>query len=95
MAPNPLKLLRFARDHRWTQRHMSDYLDGDLADDDRRRADRHLRECPECHALLASLRVVLVKLGGVRRRPERPVADSILAGVHERLGEQGADEQPL
>ena len=34
---------------------MSDYLDGDLAPDERARVEEHVHWCPECRRMLESL----------------------------------------
>jgi anti-sigma factor RsiW len=57
---------RFTLDHRWAPDHMSTYLDGELGPSQRRRMERHARECPECRRLLAGLRRML---GALRRLP--------------------------
>jgi anti-sigma factor RsiW len=54
--------IRFALDHRWTQRHASDSLDGELSRTERDRLARHEAVCPECRELLASLRRLLLVL---------------------------------
>jgi hypothetical protein len=35
-------------DHRWSQRHLSHYVAGDLRLHARRRLDRHARDCVDC-----------------------------------------------
>jgi anti-sigma factor RsiW len=84
--------LRFRRDHRWTQRHASDYLDDDLAPEARRRVEHHRGECPECDALLEALRSMVVALGGMRGPAGSGVAAAVLAGVREELG--GGHDRP-
>jgi anti-sigma factor RsiW len=74
------------RDHRWTPRHASEYLDDDLGPEERRRVARHRRECPECDALLEALRSMVVVLGGMRGSAGSSVAAAVLAGVREELG---------
>jgi anti-sigma factor RsiW len=92
---NPIRWARFALAHRWTQRHLSEYLDGDLRSPERERAERHLSECPECHELLASLRTVVSHLRGLRGQPAQPVAASVLAGVREELETADRDDKPV
>jgi anti-sigma factor RsiW len=77
--------LRFMRDHRWTPRHASEYIDGELDPDARRRVERHASVCPECHALVASLGSLIVILRGFRRKTGQEVAAAVLAGVREEL----------
>jgi anti-sigma factor RsiW len=72
---------RFMRDHRWTQEHLSDYLDGDLREPERDRVEHHAHLCPECRRVLATLRRTLhelMELGG-------PPGESIAPGVIDRL----------
>ena len=79
------KRVRFGRDHRWTRRRASEYLDDDLDPDGRRRIERHAGECPECDALLESLNSIVVALGGMRGHAGRDVAAAVLAGVRDEL----------
>jgi anti-sigma factor RsiW len=44
---------------------MSDYLDDELGPGGRVRMERHARDCPECERLLAGLRAVIQRLGGL------------------------------
>ena len=84
--------LRFARDHRWTPRHASDYIDGDLSPEARRRVERHTGACPECHALVDALGSMVVALGGIGRERGDAAARAILVRVREELG--GGRERP-
>jgi anti-sigma factor RsiW len=45
---------------------MSDYLDGELDADGRRRVERHVRFCHRCHTVLANLRQTIGRLRGLR-----------------------------
>ena len=83
--------LRFARDHRWSPKRMSDHLDADLAESDRERLERHLRECPECAELLRELKAMVRALGDTPGGAGDRVALAVLAAVRERLGEDGLD----
>jgi anti-sigma factor RsiW len=76
---------RFRRDHRWAPRHMSDYLDGDLAAHGRRRIESHLADCRECRRLLAGLGRLLDALHRLPVPAGDPVA--IVASVRNRLQE--------
>jgi anti-sigma factor RsiW len=51
--------IRFWRDHRWTPDRMSDYLDGELARNERARVERHVVVCVECRRVIAGLRLVV------------------------------------
>lgn len=76
---------RFTRDHRWTPRHMSAYLDGDLASRARRRLEGHTRECAECRGVLHSLRLMLARLHTLPASGQR--APEIAQAVRQRLHE--------
>jgi anti-sigma factor RsiW len=83
--------LRFRRDHRWTPRHVSDYLDLDLAIRARERLERHTAECPECGGLLDDLRLMLSLLHGAPS-PELvgagpAIATAVLRRLHEPAGD--------
>ena len=79
------RVLRTMVDHRFTSAHVSEYLNGELTQDDRDRVERHASVCPKCHALLASLRRMVATLPGLAGRPGPSVAD----GVLERLRREG------
>jgi anti-sigma factor RsiW len=44
---------------------LSDYLDGSLAPDDRRRLEAHLDECPYCVNYVVQMRETVDAIGGV------------------------------
>ena len=90
-----IERLRFARDHRWSPDHMSEYLDGELARPDRERIEHHTSECPECDALLRELRSMVAALGAIGGGGGEPVAAAVLAGVQRRLAEDGRDDGPV
>ena len=50
---------KFKLDHRWARAQMSAYVDGELADQRRRRMEGHLARCERCRQLLASLRATV------------------------------------
>ena len=76
-----LRMLRHMLDHRFTKAHASEYLDGELAPDGRRRVERHTSVCPQCRELIASLRRMLDALPALGAQPRPSVAE----GVVERL----------
>jgi anti-sigma factor RsiW len=82
---NPLARLRFARDHRWSRRHLSEFVDGEMTAGQRLRVERHTRNCRECRALLDSVEMMVSMLAGLSARPKESVASGVLARVHERL----------
>jgi anti-sigma factor RsiW len=76
---------RFMREHRWTHAQLSEYLDGELGEDERARLEEHVRWCPECRRVLESLRRTVEGLMGLRvATPE-----SVATGVIERLRREG------
>ncbi len=79
--------MRFRRDHRWTPRHMSAYLDAELPPQRRTRLERHLRDCPECRGVLQALRRMLGLLkrtAPASTTDETPdIASAVLARLHE------------
>jgi anti-sigma factor RsiW len=59
---NPLRRVRFRRDHRWAPDRLSAYLDAELVPRSRTRLEHHLRDCPECLAALHGLERLLGRL---------------------------------
>jgi anti-sigma factor RsiW len=82
--------LRTRLDHRFAQRRMSDFLDGDLSPAQRRRLERHGDLCPECGPLRRALVWLVVELRELRRPPDR----SIVPDVIERVRAAEADGSP-
>jgi anti-sigma factor RsiW len=76
---------RFMRDHMWTRKHLSEYLDEELESRERERVERHVHRCPSCHRLLATLRKTLEGLHGLGRQPlpAEGVADSVIARLRD------------
>ncbi len=70
----------FMRDHMWTRRHMSDYLDHELDGPDHERVEHHVHRCPSCHRLLATLRRTLEGLSSLGKQPlpAEGVANSVI-----------------
>jgi hypothetical protein len=52
-------------DHRWAQRHLSRYLDGDLSSRGRRRLDRHSRDCADCGGSIRAMRALIYAAQGL------------------------------
>lgn len=65
-------------DHRFTQAHASEYLDGDLEESGRARIELHTSVCRKCRALLASLRRMIDELPRLSPAPPASVADGVL-----------------
>ena len=78
MIRRALARRRFMRDHRWTQAHLSDYLDGDLQSGERERVEEHVHWCPECRRLLESLRRTLRGLMELRATPAESIAPDVI-----------------
>ena len=74
----PLRMARFRREHRWTQRHLSEYLDGELDGRGRERVERHVGLCPECRRVLVTLRRMLAGLMGLREDEPSDIADGVI-----------------
>jgi anti-sigma factor RsiW len=88
--PTLRRRLGFRRDHRWTLKHMSAYLDEDLVARGRVRLQRHLDECPECRGVLRSLERMLVRL---RRAPSPAISEApdLVSIIRKRLHEEHVD----
>jgi anti-sigma factor RsiW len=67
----------------WTDK-LSDYLDGELPDEERRAVDAHVRGCAECTAVLEDLERVIARAQGVASAPRPPAAD-LWAGIAARI----------
>jgi anti-sigma factor RsiW len=78
---------RFWRDHRWARPHMSDYLDGELAERGRGRMERHIGECRQCRTVLVELRLVIDRLHRMPAPADGGGASQIAAAVHVRLSQ--------
>lgn len=82
--------LRFRRDHRWTPKHLSAYVDDELVTGARARLQRHVAECPECRGVLRSLERMLVRLGQMPS-PAVSEAPDLVSSIRERLRETHRD----
>ena len=54
-----------ADEHRWAQRHLSHYVEGDLRPRARRRLDRHAAGCADCGRGLRSMRALVYAVQGL------------------------------
>ena len=52
-------------DHKWSQQHLSHYLEGDLRPRARRRLDRHARNCVDCGRGIRAMRALVHALQGL------------------------------
>lgn len=66
------------RDHDWVRERMSDYVDGDLAREDRADVEEHVGMCPGCRRILNTLRSTLRQLAALSEEPEPSVADAVI-----------------
>lgn len=71
-------VMRKSRDHRFASDNLSAYLDGRLAERERRRVERHLAECEVCREDLATLRETVTLL---RQVPSMPLPRSFTLPV--------------
>jgi anti-sigma factor RsiW len=55
----------YADDHRWSQRHLSHYVEGDLSRRGRRRLDRHALDCADCGRGVRALRALVLATRGL------------------------------
>ena len=69
----------------WTDK-LSDYIDDELAPDERAALEAHLATCRECSATLDELRAVVARAGALLPRP--PEAD-LWPGIAPRLERTG------
>lgn len=68
--------------HRYVERQLSAYLDGELRPDEAAAVRRHLETCPRCRADLAGLAQVKAVLAGL---PERPLPETFWPEVRSAL----------
>jgi anti-sigma factor RsiW len=54
-----------AGEHRWSQQHLSHYVEGDLRPRARRRLDRHARDCADCGRGLRAMRALVYAVQGL------------------------------
>ena len=76
-----------AREHRWSQAHLSHYVEGDLGPLARRRLDRHARDCVDCGRGIRAMRALVYALGGLGG----PAGVRAPATVFARVGPAGSD----
>jgi len=57
--------MSYAKDHQWSQRHLSHYVEGDLSSRARRRLDRHARDCADCGRGLRAMRALVRAVHGL------------------------------
>jgi Putative zinc-finger len=79
--------LQEKRDHRWSQRHVHDYLDDELDRAGRARLERHARLCPECGPMLRTFIALLRLLPLLHLESRSPVSPlTAKTREHERNG---------
>jgi anti-sigma factor RsiW len=52
-------------DHRWSQQHLSHYVEGELRPFTRRRLERHARNCADCARGIRAMRALVHALQGL------------------------------
>ena len=67
---------------KWTDR-LSEYVDGELSDNERDALELHLESCERCAEVLADLEAVVSRAGSL---DDRPPARDLWSGVAERIG---------
>ncbi len=70
-----------AKNHRWTQEHLSAYVDNSLPEPEKKRLEAHLSTCDACSRDLQTLRQTVEWL---RRLPEQPIPRSFVIPERER-----------
>jgi predicted anti-sigma-YlaC factor YlaD len=70
---------------------VSDYLEGSLSRRDRRRLERHLKDCDACSAYLDQMRVTIALSGSVGPDDLSPDALSRLVDVFEQYQRDKSD----
>ncbi len=65
-------------DHRFAQRRMSDYVDGDLSPAQRMRLERHADLCSKCGPLRRALMWLVAELRELRRPPDRSIVPDVI-----------------
>ena len=63
---------------------VTDYLEGALAERDRRRLETHLADCPHCREYLAQMRRTLDLLGRVEPEDLDPAVQDELVALYRR-----------
>jgi Putative zinc-finger len=66
-----------AGEHRWSQEHLSHYVEGDLRPRARNRLDRHAWDCVECGRGLRAMRVLVQAARGLDGPAALPSAAAI------------------
>ena len=81
-----------ADDHQWSQRHLSHYVEGDLRPRDRRRLDRHARDCADCGRGIRAMRALVYEIQGLDGRAGVHAPATVFDRV--RLAEAGGAAAP-
>jgi hypothetical protein len=85
-----MSLFGRTNDHRWSQRHLSHYVEGDLSRYADRRLGRHARDCVDCGRGILAMRALVHMIQG-RDRLEGVRAP---ASIFDRVRASGAGGSP-
>ena len=69
-----------------------DYLDGNLADAERARFERHLVECPPCTEHVKQVQLVVAVTGQIRNEDVDPLAREDLLNLYRRWRDDPMDD---
>lgn len=75
---------RAMRDHRFTRRHASEYVDGELPEAGRRRVERHTEICPGCRRLVETLKRTVTAVRALGDKPRPGLSDRIIGRLREQ-----------
>ena len=84
--------LRQRLDHRWSQRRLSDFIDGELSARDRRRLEVHASVCSDCGRTRRTLAVLVREL---RRLAGRRSNRTVVPAVLDRIRREDQGHAPL
>jgi anti-sigma factor RsiW len=77
-------------DHRWSQQHLSHYVEGDLHPRARQRLERHARGCVECSRGIRATRALVRAIRGLGG----PTGVHAPATIFDRIRPAGAGGSP-
>jgi Putative zinc-finger len=69
-------------DHKWSQQHLSHYVEGDLGARARRRLDRHAEDCVDCGRGILAMRALVRLIPGLEERNTIRAPAGIFSRIH-------------